>query len=94
MPLHFVSGVGIHLREKNIVYPTERSRGGKPPTQAHREGYTFFDEDDAYVVILSLITACLNSYPSEYRVQIALHINQTLLPHCGQFSCQGTTVNA
>ena len=37
----------IHLREKNIAGPTERSRkGGEPPAQARRAGPAFFDEDD------------------------------------------------
>ena len=37
----------IHLREKNIAGPTERSRkGGELPAQARRAGPAFFDEDD------------------------------------------------
>ena len=38
----------IHLREKNIAGPTERSsKGGTPPLLiARREGPAFFDEDD------------------------------------------------
>ena len=38
----------IHLREKNIADPTERSsKGGMPPLLiARREGPAFFDEDD------------------------------------------------
>ena len=35
----------IHLREKNIVGPTERSQHACM-LQAHRVGPTFFDEDD------------------------------------------------
>ena len=38
----------IHLREKSIVSPTERSsKGGMPPLLiARREGLALFDEDD------------------------------------------------
>ena len=44
----------IHLREKNIAGPTERSsKGGTPPLLiARREGPAFFDEDDVCCRIL------------------------------------------
>ena len=43
-----LSAQSIHLREKNIAGPTERSsKGGMPPLLiARREGPAFFDEDD------------------------------------------------
>ncbi len=52
--------VNIHLREKSIAGPTERSRnGGLPPAQARREGPALFDEDDAYAGIWSFAAARL-----------------------------------
>jgi len=43
-----LSAQSIHLREKNIAGPTERSsKGGMPPLLiARRDGPAFFDEDD------------------------------------------------
>ena len=52
--------VSIHLREKSIAGPTERSRnGGLPPTQARREGPALFDEDDVCAGIWSFAAARL-----------------------------------
>ena len=48
-----LSAQSIHLREKNIAGPTERSsKGGVPPLLiARREGPAFFDEDDLCAAI-------------------------------------------
>jgi hypothetical protein len=48
-----LSAQSIHLREKNIAGPTERSsKGGMPPLLiARREGPAFFDEDDLCAAI-------------------------------------------
>jgi len=56
----------IHLREKSIAGPTERSRsGGLPPAQARREGLALFDEDDVCAGMLSFAaavqTGCIHS---------------------------------
>ena len=45
--LQFDSGGSIHLREKNIAGPTERSRRRRAAYASSREGPAFFDEDDA-----------------------------------------------
>ena len=81
----------IHLREKSIAYPTERSQHrrqaafisrftldvgrapkclhfvrarirhfGLSPTQARREGYALFDEDDVFAGSRNTAAACLN----------------------------------
>ncbi len=43
----------IHLREKNIVGPTERSKNAKHFSSS-KEGPAFFDEDDVCVVSQTL----------------------------------------
>ena len=52
----------IHLREKNIAGPTERSsKGGMPPLLiARREGPAFFDEDDVCCRILDPGSSLIN----------------------------------
>ena len=45
--LQFDSGGSIHLREKNIAGPTERSSRRWAAYASSREGPAFFDEDDA-----------------------------------------------
>jgi len=46
----------IHLREKNIAGPTEKSRMRKRPL-VRREGPAFFDEDDVCAVTWKLAAA-------------------------------------
>ena len=49
----------IHLREKNIAGPTERS-AMHMHCLARREGPAFFDEDDVCAGFRIFDTACLN----------------------------------
>ena len=51
----------IHLREKNIVGPTERSKK-RELFSARREGPAFFDEDDVCSGLWNLVAARLNCH--------------------------------
>ena len=53
----------IHLREKSIVSPTERSKTHMR-FLASREGLTLFDEDDVCAGLSNSVAACLNCYLS------------------------------
>ena len=67
--MKFVSGAGIHLREKNIAGPTERSQNARI-LQAHREGPAFFDEDGACTGFINPYAVRLN----RYVVPLIIHI--------------------
>ena len=60
--LQFDSGGSIHLREKNIAGPTERSSRWLAAYSSSMEGPAFFDEDDVCAGNRSFATACLNRY--------------------------------
>ena len=57
----------IHLREKNIAGPTERSRRRLAAYASSREGPAFFDEDDVCAGNRNFVTACLNRYAAAIR---------------------------
>ena len=59
----------IHLREKNIAGPTERS-AMHMHCLARREGPAFFDEDDVCAGFRIFDTACLNCHHQKSRAAV------------------------